>query len=89
MSRESEGQPKFKRYDCVTKTGGDYTYSGVVVSVYEKVRGDIRYVVEDCRGLNFIFNEGSLQPVLNVADWRVWLEDLRDPRPVYKTTTMS
>lgn len=53
---------KYKRGDQVYKDTGDYVYAGVVVSVYRKVNGLIRYVVEDWRGLNFIFNEASLKP---------------------------
>jgi len=51
----------------VEKTGGDYTYRGWVVAVFHKRHrrgrvGALRYVVEDRRGLCFIFNEGQLQP---------------------------
>lgn len=48
--------------DAVIKTSGDYTYQGVVVARFKKLSGLIRYVVEDNRGLLFIFNDNSLQP---------------------------
>lgn len=51
---------RFNVGDRVVKTGGDYSYSGVVVSAFQKVSGAQRYVVEDARGLLFIFNESQL-----------------------------
>lgn len=50
----------FKIGDNVIKSGGDYTFEGKVVSVFQKLGGSIRYVVEDSRGLLFIFNKASL-----------------------------
>lgn len=44
----------------VTKTGGDYHFEGVVVARFPKLSGAIRVVVEDDRGLLFIFNESML-----------------------------
>ena len=42
--------------DFVRKTGGDFSFEGHVVGVIRKRRsGEIRYVVEDSRGLLFIF----------------------------------
>jgi hypothetical protein len=49
----------------VRKTGGDYTYEGVVVSKFFKLSGACRLVVEDDRGLLFIFNAGQLERVTN------------------------
>lgn len=49
--------------DAVEKVGGDYSFSGVVVAVVVKRSGAIRYVVEDSRGLLFIFNGGQLRLV--------------------------
>lgn len=44
----------------VKKVGGDYSFSGMVVAVVVKKSGAIRYVVEDDRGLLFIFSEANL-----------------------------
>ncbi len=52
---------RFQVGDRVCKLGGDYTFDGVVVSAFLKRSGQVRYVVEDDRGLLFIFNEQSLQ----------------------------
>lgn len=46
--------------DLVTKIGGDYSFTGIVVSRFEKLSGHIRFVVEDSRGLLFIFSESNL-----------------------------
>jgi hypothetical protein len=52
---------KFEIGDQVYKIGGDYRFEGIVVAAFRKHNGAIRYVVEDLRGLLFIFNETSLQ----------------------------
>lgn len=51
----------FRVGDFVEKVGGDYIFPGVVVSVFEKVSGKIRYVVEDDRGILHIFSEKNLK----------------------------
>jgi hypothetical protein len=51
----------FMEGDCVEKVGGDYRYEGVVVGVVTKRSGHVRYVVEDDRGMLFIFNGGQLR----------------------------
>jgi len=48
--------------DKVQKVGGDYTFVGVVVSVFWKRSGHVRYVVEDDRGILHIFSEKNLAP---------------------------
>lgn len=45
----------------VEKVGGDYQFKGIVVSVFVKLNGNIRCVVEDERGLLFIFNPNQLR----------------------------
>lgn len=50
----------FNRGDRVCKTKGDYVFEGVVVARFEKRSGFLRYVVEDDRGLLFIFSQGQL-----------------------------
>jgi hypothetical protein len=47
--------------DSVEKTGGDYSFEGVVVSTFQKKSGKIRRVVEDGRGILHIFSEGNLR----------------------------
>jgi hypothetical protein len=46
--------------DKVIKVGGDYTFDGTVVSVFTKLSGKIRIVVEDNRGILHIFSESNL-----------------------------
>ena len=45
----------------VEKIGGDYRFEGVVVADFVKRTGQRRLVVEDDRGLLFIFNPSQLQ----------------------------
>src|SRR5574343_172788 len=52
----------FEVGDRVEKIGGDYSFEGEVVSVFKKRSGAVRLVVEDDRGLLFIFNETNLKP---------------------------
>lgn len=52
--------PLFKIGDKVSKVGGDYTFDGVIVSVYYKLSGQLRYVAEDDRRINHIFSEKNL-----------------------------
>lgn len=53
----------FQVGDRVRKDEGDYTFEGVVRAVFTKRSGVIRYVVEDDRGLLFIFNSSQLKAV--------------------------
>ena len=57
---------KFKIGDVVNKTSG-YKYPGIVVSVFENTKGEIRYVVEctleGVQGMLHIFNESQLEHV--------------------------
>lgn len=46
--------------DFVEKQSGDYSFAGKVVSIFKKLSGQTRIVVEDDRGLLFIFNESQL-----------------------------
>lgn len=45
----------------VAKVGGDYTFEGIVVSVFHKLSGQPRCVVEDNRGILHIFNASQLE----------------------------
>jgi hypothetical protein len=52
---------EFKVGDLVIKSGGDYTFTGVVVSVFSKLSGVTRVVVENPDGIVHIFNAKQLQ----------------------------
>lgn len=54
-------ETKFCVGDKVKKIGGDYTFEGVVVSVFTKLSGVIRYVVEDDRGVLHVYSEKNLE----------------------------
>lgn len=47
--------------DRVRKTVGDYDFDGVVVSVFQKLRGETRIVVENDDRLLHIFSEKQLE----------------------------
>lgn len=49
--------------DKVEKVGGDYTFVGIVVSVFEKLSGAIRLVVEDDRGVLHVYSEKILRHI--------------------------
>jgi hypothetical protein len=51
----------FKTGDPVSKKGGDYRFDGVVVAVFAKLSGVIRYVVEDDRGVLHIYSAANLK----------------------------
>lgn len=58
----------FNKGDRVEKRKGDYTFNGVVVARFAKRSGAERYVVEDDRGLLFIFSQGQLSKALPPAE---------------------
>jgi hypothetical protein len=47
--------------DEVSKVGGDYSFDGIVRSVFTKGSGVIRLVVEDDRGILHIYSEKNLK----------------------------
>lgn len=47
--------------DSVSKVGGDYTFVGTVVSVFTKISGVYRFVVEDDRGVLHIYSSKNLK----------------------------
>lgn len=49
--------------DLVRKVSGDYQLDGVVVSVFAKLDGKIRYVVEHEPGFLHIYTDKNLQPI--------------------------
>lgn len=51
----------FKEGDEVEKNAGDYRFRGTVVSVFRKLSGVERCVVENGDGMLFIFNERQLE----------------------------
>jgi hypothetical protein len=50
----------FKIGEKVSKKGGDYRFDGIVVSVFKKLSGVERYVVEDDRGVLHIYGQQNL-----------------------------
>ncbi len=48
--------------DPVSKTGGDYRFDGIIVSVFAKLSGVRRYVAEDDRGILHIYSDRNLKP---------------------------
>lgn len=69
--RGDGGENIFAEGTIVETAGGDYTYVGVVVSCLRKKAGQIRYVVEDDRGMLFIFSAKNLQLHASTLDERV------------------
>lgn len=45
----------------VRKIGGDYRFDGTVVGIIAKLSGEIRYAVEDDRGIVHIFRREQLE----------------------------
>lgn len=52
----------FEKGDRVMKTGGDYSFTGVVVAKFTKLSGVERVVVENEQGILHIFNTKQLAP---------------------------
>jgi len=50
----------FQIYDRVIKDGGDYTFRGQVVAIFQKRSGAVRYVVENDDGILHIFSAANL-----------------------------
>lgn len=53
----------FKVGDKVEKIGGDYTFVGEVVSVFQKLSGAFRFVVEDDRGVLHVYSFKNLKGI--------------------------
>ena len=51
----------FDRGDYVSKVGGDYKFDGRIVSIFPKLSGAIRVVVEDDRGVLHVYSEKNLK----------------------------
>ena len=49
--------------DKVRRINSDYEFIGTVVSVFEKTSGLIRYVIEDERGILFIWNRENMEKI--------------------------
>lgn len=47
--------------DEVVKNDGDYTFEGRIVSVFQKLSGQIRYVVENPAGILHIYSRKNLK----------------------------
>lgn len=55
--------PSLEVGDYVIKNTGDYEFEGTIRAVVIKGNGTVRYVVEDYRGLLFIFRAEQLKKV--------------------------
>jgi len=49
--------------DTVERVNSDYKFVGTVRSVFEKNSGLVRYVVEDDRGVLFIWNRKNFEKI--------------------------
>lgn len=58
----------FEVGDYVRKDGGDYRFEGWVDAIIVKRSGQVRFVVEDNRGLLFIFSEKDLKLVMRAVN---------------------
>lgn len=47
----------------VKKIGGDYSFDGIIVSKFNKLSGQERFVVEDDRGVLHIYSEKNLSDI--------------------------
>lgn len=55
--------------DEVEKIGGDYNFTGFVVSIFKKIIGSERVVVENSDGILHIFNPNQLKVITSVDEW--------------------
>lgn len=49
--------------DRVRRVNSDYEFIGHVVSVFSKLSGVVRYVVEDDRGVLFIWRRNNMEKI--------------------------
>ena len=62
-TKQMEELLEVKIGDKVMRVNSDYVFEGTVVSVFKKTSGLIRYVVEDDRGVLFIWNRNNMVKV--------------------------
>lgn len=56
--------------------GNDYAYKGIIVSIFKKMRGEVRCVVEDASGRLFIHNATQLRLTSHqLWDKRKWIDN--------------
>jgi hypothetical protein len=60
MQKELPLEVTFKKGDKVSKQGGDYRFDGNIVGVFTKLSGEVRYCVEDDRGVLHIYSAKNL-----------------------------
>lgn len=53
-------KPKYEIGTHVIKSGGDYSFIGVVICAFYKLSGQVRYCVENAEGIVHIFSEKQL-----------------------------
>lgn len=61
FSRKIANMIELSIHDKVEKIGGDYTFVGHIVAVFQKLSGQVRYVVEDDRGVLHIYSYKNLK----------------------------
>ena len=60
FARTPQVEGKYKSGDVVIKSGGDYSFTGVVICAFTKLSGQVRYCVENAEGIVHIFSEKQL-----------------------------
>ena len=60
FARVPQIDSKYKAGDVVIKSGGDYSFTGVVICAFTKLSGQVRYCVENAEGIVHIFSEKQL-----------------------------
>lgn len=63
MGLGESGLSELAERQKVRKVGGDYQFEGVIVCVFAKLSGALRYVVEDDRGVLHIYSAKNLEPM--------------------------
>ena len=62
--QDTTGQPvRIKVGDIVERVNSDYKFVGTIRSVFQKNSGVTRYVVEDDRGILFIWSRKNFEAV--------------------------
>ena len=80
---------KYKIGQKFSKTGGDYSFTGIIVAAFTKLNGMVRYVGENEDGLLFIFNEAAISPEAPDPLQRTILINARSYNIAANTPTLS
>lgn len=81
---------KFKLGERVIKTSTGYAFSGIVIGVFKKLNGKIRYAIENGEGIVHIFNENSLMSTgyFSIAYTNLMVSDYPKQKPKYSKGTI-